>query len=492
MSQPEPVSQPAPGAPKHLHSITAVVGFLVAVEIASGILQGFYTPIWKDIAHHLSMHDADVNWFEAAQLIVSALAIPLLARLGDLIGHKRVLLLSTAITAVGSWILAFAPSFTAFLIGFAIQGAYVVWLPMEVAIVHRRTAADPRQDRLTRTAAGVLVFALEIAVIIGAGLSGALVGGLAMSTLLMIPAVAVSIAFFVIWFGVEDRPGQSGGGVDWTGLGLITLCLVLVMGGLILIRLNGPGFLVAWLVIVLGLAAMVPFVRFEAAHDDPIIDVHLFAKPAMWPVQLTAFLFGMSVLGAQIPLSTFARTDPDKAGFGLGASAGFVTVLIVVYVVTLAVGALTLPFTSRLLGPRGALLAASLLVAIGYALWIPFHDHTWQALLNMAIAGFGSGALVAALPASAAAAAPPERTGFATGMTNGTKTVGGAIASAIFAIALSSTGSLADTKAGHAPLSGYLTVWAVCSVAALLAAASLLVVPRGAFADPAEAPLTTP
>ena len=85
--------------------------------------------------------------------------------------------------------------------------------------------------------------------------------------------------------------------------------------------------------------------------------------------------------------------------------------------------------------------------------------------------------------AGAAAAAPPERTGFATGMTNATKTIGGAIASAIFAIALSSTGSIDDPTEGHAPLSGYLTVWAVCSVTALVAAASLLVVPKGAFAD---------
>ena len=89
----------------------------------------------------------------------------------------------------------------------------------------------------------------------------------------------------------------------------------------------------------------------------------------------------------------------------------------------------------------------------------------------MAIAGVGSGALVAALPASAAAGAPPDRTGFATGMTNATKTIGGAIASAIFAIALASTGSLDDPTKGHAPLSGYLTVWSVCAVAALLAAA---------------------
>jgi MFS family permease len=96
----------------------------------------------------------------------------------------------------------------------------------------------------------------------------------------------------------------------------------------------------------------------------------------------------------------------------------------------------------------------------------------------MAVAGLGSGALVAALPASAAASAPPDRTGFATGMTNATKTVGGAIASAIFAIALSSTGSIQDPVRGQAPLHGYLVVWSVCAGAALLAALSLLLMPR--------------
>ena len=85
----------------------------------------------------------------------------------------------------------------------------------------------------------------------------------------------------------------------------------------------------------------------------------------------------------------------------------------------------------------------------------------------------------------AAAAAPPERTGFATGMTNATKTIGGAIASAIFAIALSSTGSIDDPTEGHAPLSGYLTVWAICAVAALLAAAALLMLPKQIAEEPA-------
>ncbi|HYF71275.1 MAG TPA: MFS transporter [Nocardioides sp.] len=459
-------------------SLFAVVGFLVCVELASGVLQGYYTPVFTDIADHLEISDADVNWFEAAQLIVAALVVPPLARLGDLVGHKRVLLLSTAVTAIGSWVMAFAPSFSTFLVGAALQGAYVVWLPLEVAIVYRRTAGTGRQHQLTRRSAAILVGALELAVIIGALTSGALVEATSMTVLLALPAVAVTACLVVVWLGIEDLPGTASGGLDLGGLGLITTAVGLVMAGLIVVRVDGVGSVLAWTLVVLGLAALVPFVRFEQAQAEPLIDVRLLREPGQWPVQLTAFLFGMSVLGAQIPLSTFARTDPEVAGYGLGADAGFVSTLIGLYVIFLAIGAFTLPLTTRALGARGALVLSSLLVAAGYALWLPFHDETWQALVNMAVAGLGSGALVAALPATAAAAAPPERTGFATGMTNATKTVGGAIASAVFAIALSATGSIDDPAEGHAPLSGYLTVWSVCALAAVAAAVALLAMPR--------------
>jgi hypothetical protein len=362
-----------------------------------------------------------------------------------------------------------------------------VWLPLEVAIIYRRTANSGRQNLLTRRAAAILVAALELSVIIGALSSGALVDSLSMPALLSLPAIAVSACFMVIWFGIEDAPGTSSGGIDWAGLALITASIGLVMGGLIALRLAGPSSVLPWLLIAAGLATLVPFVRYENAHAEPLVDVRLMAAPAQWPVQLTAFLFGMSVLGAQIPLSTFARTDPDEAGFGLGADATFVSTLIGVYVVFLAIGALTLPLNARLLGPRGALVVSALLVAVGYGLWLPFHDSTGQALVNMAVAGVGSGALVAALPAAAAAAAPPERTGFATGMTNATKTVGGAIASSIFAIALASTGSIENiTEKGHASLEGYLTVWTVCAVAALLAAGSLLLLPSATARESVE------
>ncbi|HET9500163.1 MAG TPA: MFS transporter, partial [Marmoricola sp.] len=275
-------SRQAPTVP----GLWGIVGFLICVEIASGILQGYYVPILKDIARHLDIHDADVNWFEAGQLVVSALVVPLLARMGDLVGHRKVLLLSTAVTAVASWAVAFAPSFLTFLLAWSIQGFYVVWLPLEVSIIHRRTADSGAQNRLTRRAAAFLVAALETGVIVGALASGAIVESTSMTVVLMIPAIAVSLCFVAVWFGVAATPPVARGRIDWTGFGLVTVAVGLVMAGLIVVRLQGPDSVWAWLVIVLGLVAFWPFVRAELGQDEPLIDVRLMATPAQWPVQL--------------------------------------------------------------------------------------------------------------------------------------------------------------------------------------------------------------
>ncbi len=452
--------------------IAKILGFLICVELASGVIQGFYTPLFTDIADTLQIRHADVNWFEAFQLIVSAISVPFLARLGDLIGHRKVLLLSTLVTAIGSWGVAFAPSFLTFLIAWSLQGFYVVWLPMEVAIIHRRTAGN---ESRTRNAAAVLVFFLESAVIVAALTSGALSQMMSMTALLCLPAIAVTLCLLAIWWGIEDTPITDRGSLDWAGFGLVSAALGVLMTGLVFIRLQGPGSLWAWLAIVLGVALLIPFARVELRQPSPLIDLRVFAMRNQWPVQVTAFLFGMSVLGAQIPLSTFARTDPAEAGYGLGASASSVSIIIGGYVLSLALGALLIPQLARWLGTRNTMVVAGLLVAVGYLMFLPLHATLGQTITNMVIAGAGSGALVAMLPAAAAAAAPPTHTGQTTGMTNTIKTVGGAIASSVYAIALADTTSQATPADAHAPLAGYLTVWALCGLSALVAALILVV-----------------
>lgn len=446
--------------------IAAVVGFLVVVELTSGVIQGYFTPLYTDIARHLGIHDADVNWFEAAQLLVSAVTVPVLARLGDIVGHKRVLLLSSAITACAAWGVAFAPNFWLFLIAWALMGPYVVWLPLEIALVHRRTKGDSSR---TRTAAAVLVLALEVGVIAGALTSGALQPVIGMTGLLAIPAVAITACFVVIWFGVPETPPTGSHRLDLPGAALLCGLLLAVMAGLMLVRFVGPGSPWPWLALVVGAGLVVPFVRHEMRHPDPVIDVRLLRERRQLSVQLATGLFGFSVLGAQIPLSTFARTDPDVTGYGLGASAGGVSMLIGGYVLSMGLGAVTAPALAKRLGEFGALAVAACLVALGYGLNVVSHGSVVGLLVNMMIAGIGSGALVAALPVAAAGAAPASHTGQMTGLTNMAKTVGGAIASSIFALCLASAGQTEDVG-DHAPLGGYLAVWAICSATAVGAA----------------------
>ncbi len=473
-------------------TIWRLVGFLAAVEIASGVLQGYYTPIYSDIAGHLGIADGDVNWFEAAQLIVSALAVPVLSRLGDLHGHRTVLVGATLVTALAGWGIAVAPGFWTFLVAWALQGVYVVWLPMEIAILHDRSRQDPDQPALVRKGAALLVMALEVGVIVGALAAGALAPHVGMTALLAVPAAATTIALVAILLGVRDTAATGRGSLDLAGTGVLTLGLLAVLGGLVVVRLEGLASPLAWALVVVGLALLAGFVRLERSTDSPLIDVRGLGAPRMWPVQLAAALFGMSVLGAQIPLSTFARTDPAQVGYGLGVDAGAIANLIGLYVVAMAVGALLSPLAARHLGVRGMLVGACLLVAAGYGTFIPLHATIVQVMAAMGVAGLGSGALVAALPAAAAQAASHGGTAEAAGLTNATKTVGGCLASALFAVALASTGDISDPGAGHAPLSGYLTVWAICSGSALLAAGALTRLPRDEEPPPALEPGTPP
>lgn len=464
--------------------ITAsLIGWFIVVELVSGVLQGYYVPLFSDIVLALGIHDSDVNWFEAAQLLLSALVVPVLAKLGDMYGHKRILLIAAILTAGATWWLAFATSFWTFLIAWALQGFYVVWLPLEIALIFERGRTQNRGVSLTRRAAGLLVVGLQAGAIIGALAAGRIFAatGENLTLTLLVPAIAVTLVAVVIWLWVPESEPVPGRRLDTGGFVLLALSLLLVTSSLTFLRLNGPGAVWVWLLLAAGLAGFVLFVRYELRQSDPAVDIRVLRRPEMWPVQATAFLVGISLLGAQGPLSTYAGTDPSL-GYGLGLDATERSNVIGVYLVSLIVGAVIFAVTSRRASPRVVLIAAALLVGIGYALFLPFHVELWQVLLNLSIAGLGCGALVGAMPAAAAAAAPRGQTGVASALTNTTKTIGGTFSSAVFGVVLAAGAGIVVSETA-ASLGGYLTVWAICAAGGFLAALLLVFVPKVAFAD---------
>lgn len=464
-----------------------LVGYLFLVELVSGILQGFYVPLIPDLVEHLGIRDADFNWFEAAQLLLSAIVVPILAKCGDMFGHKRILLIATVLTAASTWALAFTSTFTAFLIAWALQGFYVVWLPLEVALIFDRGRVTGRGPSQTRRAAGYLVVALEAGAIIGALGAGRIFTALGgdVQTTLMVPAVAVTLVFFAILFGVPESKPLPGRTLDLWGFVLLTIGLLFITSGLTFLRINGPTAWWCYLLMVVGVLIFIPWGRYELKQKDPAIDLRVLRQPTMWPVQLTAGLVGISLLGAQAPLATFAGTDPVN-GYGLGMAADEISYIIGAYLVSMIVGALLFPRVSKWLTPRVALIIATFFVAAGYLLFLVNNATVVGVFVNMAIAGIGSGALVGALPSAAAAAAPRGQTGIATALTNTTKTIGGSFASATFAIVLAAGAATAVTATASSLL-GYMIVFAICGVGALVAAVLLFLVPKLAFADVEEA-----
>jgi MFS family permease len=477
-------------------AVTAsLIGYLFFVELVSGFLQGYYVPIIPDLVHYLGIKDADFNIFEGAQLLLSALVVPILAKLGDMYGHKRILLVSTALTAGATWWLAFAADFPSFLAAWTLQAFYVVWLPLEIALIFDKGRRSGHAASATRRAAGLLIVGLEAGAIAGAlGVSrifdafgGSEALHAAMPPTLMVPAIAVTLVFFVILFGVPESEPLPDRTLDWLGFSILTIALLLVTSGLTFLKFNDTAWW-PWVIIVAGLLAFWPFVLFELRQKDPAIDIRVLRRPNMWPVQLTAFLVGISLLGAQAPLSTYAGTDPtelvggEPLGYGLGLTSGTISILIGLYLVSMIVGALLFPLASKWRTPRFALIVAAFLVAIGYLLFVPLHLETWQVFMNMVVAGLGSGALVGAMPAAAAAAAPRGQTGIASALTNTTKTVGGSFASSVFAIVLT-IGIVQAAGSTAGSLFGYYLVWTICGLGALIAAILLFFVPKLAFAD---------
>jgi MFS family permease len=481
------IQNPVDPAQGSTRSVTfALVGFLFLVELVSGILQGFYIPLIPTLIRHLHIETASYNWFEAAQLLLSAIVVPFLAKLGDMFGHKRILLISTVLTGLATWALPFADSFWPYLIAFALQGFYVVWLPLEVALIFdrgRRTGRGPSQ---TRRAAGFLVVALEFGAILGDLAGGNLIDvfGHNVTLTLIVPAITVTLVFFAILFGVPESEPMPGRTLDGAGFIVLTIGLLLITGGLAFLRIAGPGAWWVWTMMAVGVLVFVPWTLFELRQKDPAVDIRVFRQPTMWPVQVTAGLVGISILGAQTPLATFAGANP-KSGAGLGLSSGGITIVVGVYLISLIVGAVLFPFLANRTSPRIALIIATFFVAAGYLDFLLLHTTEFETLANMIVAGLGSGALVGALPSAAAAAAPRGQTGIATGLTNTTKTIGGSFASSTFAIVLASS-AVQFLGKSTPTLGGYLTVFTICGCGALLAAVLLFLVPKLAFSDAVE------
>ncbi|MER7557530.1 MFS transporter [Nocardioides sp. NPDC126508] len=478
------MSSDAPTSSTPQTSARAIVGFLIFCELASGFVQGFYAPLLGEIADHLRVSDSDITWFLTVQTLAAAVCVPLLSKLGDIFGHRRMLRIGVVSVLVGTVVTAFLPSYPVVLAARVLIGPLAVWLPLEIALVHNRIKGDT-----ARTSIGLLVSCLTGGAILGtisAGVFSALLPGLTLT--LLVPVLFVLVSAYAVFVKVPESTTRTRTRIDVLGFVGIGLAMVVLLFGLRLASSEGFGSVTTIGTLAAAVVVLALWVGWELRAEAPAIDVRLVVSGRMGPVYLTAFLFGMVMFGAQSPSTTFLTADPAETGYGFAATAGTASAVTAVVTILATLGAAFFAPIARRVGIRAVLVTGAVLPACGFLLQIAFHSELWQIFLVSAVNGTGMGLLLGALPALVAELAPGDQTGIAAGVYNSLRTLGGAAAGAVFAVVLAAftaSGSLSSS------IGGYVTVWSVCAGSFVLSAVALAVMRMPRESAAGAAPTTT-
>lgn len=137
------------------------VGFLVVMELSSGVLQGWFTPLLEAIGTRWHVDTAQLNWVTDMYMLMTVVFVPIIGRLGDAYGHKRMLAITAVAVTAGSVVVAIAPSYELFLLGRALQAPLAAFLPLEFAIVRER------QPEKAGRSIGLLISALTFGAAVG-------------------------------------------------------------------------------------------------------------------------------------------------------------------------------------------------------------------------------------------------------------------------------------------------------------------------------------
>ncbi|MFI2115455.1 MFS transporter [Streptomyces rubiginosohelvolus] len=448
---------PPPAVPPR--SVTAVVGLLIFFEVMSGFLQVGLAPLLPDLADHLGIGSADLNWVVSVQLLAAAVCVPLFGRLGDLYGHRRMLRIALALIAAGTVVVALAPGYEVLLLGRLLQGPIAALLPLEIALVRDRLpVADARR---------------AIARLVGALTLGAMAGGVVMGLVdsafgdlrltLLVPAVLAVVCVPVSFIAVPESEGRVGGRVDWAGVTLLSAAMLSLLGGVG--GAEGGSWITAGVLgpILLGAVLLAVWVVVELRSAEPLVDVRALADRRTAPFYATAFLFGVFFFGSQAPNSTFYAADPEVTGYGFGLSALAISLVLLPASVGSVIGSLGTAAVARRIGYRPTLMGAFGLVALSFLQFAVLHGSVGQMAVGSAFLGLGIGLALGAMPTVIVEATEPARTGIAAALYNNVKTLGGAVAGGVFASVL---GAFAGSSTGEPSEGGYVAVWVVGAVCA--------------------------
>src|ERR1700754_1364752 len=120
--------------------VTFVV--LAAAAAVFALMQSLVTPVLPTIQHDLHTSATTVTWVLTAWLLASSVAMPIMGRIGDMIGKDRTLLVALLAIAVGCLVAAIAPNITILIVARVLQGFGVAVFPVSFGIIRDEFPAE--------------------------------------------------------------------------------------------------------------------------------------------------------------------------------------------------------------------------------------------------------------------------------------------------------------------------------------------------------------
>ncbi len=426
-------------------------GILALAGIAYALLQSLIIPALHQIQLDLGASTTGATWVLTSFLISACVAIPILGRLGDMFGKKRILVVVLLAVVVGSAVSALASSLGLLIVGRVIQGLGGAVYPLAFGIIRDEF---PRE----RVATGIAMISAMLGFGGGLGivLSGPIIENLSFHWLFWVPLIVAAVAAVAAVFVIPESPVRSPGRVDWVGAVLLSGWLVALLLGISESSSWGWGSVQVISLFAAAAVLGVIWAFFEARKREPLVDMQMMRLRGVWTVNTCSLLIGFSLFGGWVLISQLVQV-PASTGYGFGASVTQAGLYLLPGTLGMLFFSAVAGRLSSTVGSKVPLALGTLVSTVAFVQLAVAHTQSWQIYLGMMLMGIGIGLAFSAMANLIVEAVPPEQTGVATGMHTITRTIGNAFGSQASAAIIA--GSIAAT--GLPQESGFTIAFAV-------------------------------
>ena len=446
-----------------------VTFIVLLVSVSSfAMLQSLVIPALPTVQADLHTSQNTVTWVLTAYLLSASVFTPIIGRIGDMIGKERMLVITLAGLALGTLIAAMSHSILMLILGRAVQGIGGGTLPLSFGIIR-----DEFPAAKVAGAVGVIAAMLAAGNGVGLVLAGPIVNSLSFHWLFWIPFVLIVIAALCAQFFIPESPVRTRGRVSLGAAALLSTWLVALLLGVSEGPVWGWGSpRVVGLIVVAALVVAI-WIRVESRSSQPLIDMKMMRVPAVWTINLVAFLFGMGMYSIFAFLPEFLQTS-SSTGYGFGASVAKSGLFLLPQTVMMFLFGLLTGRIANRIGSKLAVIIGATICCTGYMMLALAHSQAWQIYAMGLLLGMGTGLTFSAMSNLIVQAVPAEQTGVASGMNANIRTIGGAVGAAVMSSIVTST----LLRGGLPAESGYTNGFFFVAVVTLAAVVAALFIPN--------------